>query len=291
MPNIHIVTDSSADFANNHFVEQYAISVLPNRVAFDGSSYRSGIDLSAEEALRLIEAQRKLPRIIPHTQNEYFQVFSSLVRKVDAIISIHPSRYLSESWHNAEAAARELVGHIPIHVIDSGSISAGQAALVRVAAHGAQTAADIDTLVRKVRSAVDRIYSVFYVETIDYLAQTNVMEPSHIILGKMLDIKLILTLDEGILKPIEKVKTRAQAIDRLVEFATEFTDIEEAVILQHKTYMSEQARLLQDRLLAEFPGHYFPYTIYGTALGALLGADAVGLAILESELEEFNDGF
>jgi fatty acid-binding protein DegV len=107
----------------------------------------------------------------------------------------------------------------------------------------------------------------------------------------MLGVKPFLGVENGRLLPIEKVRTRAQAIDRLVEFAIEFTDIEDVVILQHKSYISEQTRAIQDRLAVEFPDMYFPYSTYGASLAALIGADATGMVILEQEVEPMDDGF
>jgi fatty acid-binding protein DegV len=87
--------------------------------------------------------------------------------------------------------------------------------------------------------------------------------------------------------PMEKVRTQVQAVDKLVEFVTEFSVIERLVILQNTLYSTEQTRLLRDRLAAEFPGRYFPAMLYGPSLAALIGADATGIVIYEGiETEE-----
>jgi fatty acid-binding protein DegV len=91
--------------------------------------------------------------------------------------------------------------------------------------------------------------------------------------------------------PMEKVRTRVQAIERLVEFAVEFTEIDDAVIVQHKPFLSEQTRMLQDRLTIEFPGRVFPHALYGPSLAALIGVDAMGLVVLERELDRIEDDF
>jgi fatty acid-binding protein DegV len=107
----------------------------------------------------------------------------------------------------------------------------------------------------------------------------------------MLQIKPFLAMEEGHLRPMEKVRTRVQAVERLVEFAVEFTEIEEAVILQPKAHVTEQTRMLQDRLAVEFPGRHFPHALYGPSLAALIGPDATGLVVLESEIDEDEDDF
>jgi hypothetical protein len=87
------------------------------------------------------------------------------------------------------------------------------------------------------------------------------------------------------------VKTRLQAVDRLVEFVVEFSDIEDVLILQHKSYITEQTRMVQDRLAVDFPGQYFPHTLYNPSLAGLIGVDATGIVVLESEIEELDDDF
>jgi fatty acid-binding protein DegV len=143
--------------------------------------------------------------------------------------------------------------------------------------------ADFETIVKKTRSAVERLYAVYYVESLEYLHKNQIMSNSRTILGAMLGIKPFLSIEEGRIIVIEKVKTRTQAIERLVEFLIEFEDIDDAVIIQPRTHITEQTRIIQDRLSMEFPGKHFPYTLYGASLASLIGTTATGIYVLESE--------
>lgn len=292
MQNVHIVTDSCANFASPHFLHQHPVTVVPNRISIAGKTYRDGIDLGPEEALRLIRAQAYAPLVSSPTVNDYLEVYNRLSRSNEAIISIHASRELYSSWQNAKAAARQLAGRCPIEVIDSQMVCAAQGMLVKVAVKAIQEDNNtLDDVVRMVRGAVERTYSIYYVETVNYLLQNKIMTISHSILGTMLGIKPFLSMEHGRVILVEKVRTRAQAIDRLVEFVVEFTGIEEVVILQHKPHISEQTRMLQDRLAVEFPGQYFPFSMYTPSMAALIGADATGVVVLEKEIEELGDDF
>jgi fatty acid-binding protein DegV len=102
----------------------------------------------------------------------------------------------------------------------------------------------------------------------------------------MLGIKPFLTIEEGRLIATEKIRTRVQAVERIVEFATEFEDIQDAVIVQYKHGITEQTRMLQERLAVEFPGREFPYTQYSPAMAALIGIDASGFVLLEEEVDD-----
>lgn len=276
--NVHVVTDSSA-----HGQLPPNVTVVPHTIALAGKTFREGVDMSAEESLRLFSRQPYAPMIHVPTQADYLAVYDRLARDYDAIISIHASREILPSWQNARAAAQSLLGRCQIEVIDSRTISAGQGMLVRMAARMLNEGASADETVRVLRGAIERIYSVYYVEGIDYLMQNRIMAPSHSILGMMLNLKPVLTVEEGRLVPMEKVRTRIQAIERLVEFAIEFEDFDDALIVQHRPGLTDQTRMLSDRLAAEFPDRRFPSMLYGASLAALIGADATGLVILESE--------
>lgn len=291
MVDIRIVTDSTAHFPNPHLAQQYDITVVPNTIQIGGRVYKEGVDLSAEDAMRLCTHDQMIPIVAPPDETAFADVYRQIAGSCDAIISIHPSRKIFPSWDQARAAAGQLSGQCEIVVIDSQTVSAGQAMLARTAAQAAQTEATLDDAVRKIRGAIDRIYSVYYIDAMNSLLQKNIMSRSHVILGSMLGVKPFLTIEEGALRPIEKVRTRSQAVERLIEFVTEFTDIEDVVILQNKPYASEQTRILQDRLAVEFPGRHFPYILYGPSLTGLLGTEVTGIVLLESEMEYLDDGF
>jgi DegV family protein with EDD domain len=289
MRDIHIVTDSCARFVNPQLIQQDPVTIVPNKIVIGGKTYREGIDLGAEEALQLIAVQPTPPTVTSPTTEEYLEVYQQLARTNSTIVSIHASRELFPSWQNAKIAAQQLAGNCQIEVVDSQTLCAAQGMLVRLATKVIQQEESLEAVIRLIRGAVDRVYSVYYVEKLDYLLHNNIMSAPHTVLGAMLGIKPFLTIEEGRIVLVEKVKTRNQAIDQLVEFLVEFTDIEDIAILQHKAHMSEQTRLIQDRLSLEFPGRHFPFTVYAASLAALIGADATGLVVLEKESEDFDD--
>jgi DegV family protein with EDD domain len=291
MPNIHIVTDSCALYAGAALDDPERVTVVPGLLHLGAQTYREGCDLTAEDAMRLMKQETFPPHVVSPTVAQFLEVYNRLIGSCDAIISIHPSRLLYPNWENARAAMRQVASYCPIEVVDSQTISAGQAMLVRLAQRVITEGLSFEEVVRKVRGASERVYSVYYVDSVDMLLQNKIVSSSHAILGAMLGIKPFLTIEEGALRMIEKVRTRTQAVERLVEYVVEFIDIEDAIILQNKPYLSDQTRMIQDRLALEFPDHHFPYAVYGPSLAALIGVDATGLVVLEREMEAFDDDF
>ncbi len=291
MQRVAIVTDSYAHFSPPLADTREPITVVPNHISLGGKIYRENIDLSAEEAVRLMNHRQYAPVVTPPSVDDYATVYHRLSHDADAILSIHASRELSESWALAQTAAFPFQGRCPIHVIDSQSISAGQAILARAALRAIEQGESAEDTARMIRGAVERLYAIFFTEHTDYLLQNKIMEPAHAILSSMIGIKPILTIEGGRLTPMEKVRTRAQAIERIVEFAVEFTEIEDVAILGPRPAPAEAARTLQERLSVEFPSRAFPYMMYGASLAALIGTDATGLVLLEEESNETEDEF
>lgn len=283
---IHIVTDSSAWFTNPRMLAQYPVTVVPNRIQIAGKTYREGIDIPVDEMMRLIATQSYPPKIIPPSVTEFTATYTQIAHNADAIISIHPSREISTSWQNAREASQH-VSSCPIAVIDSRSVCVGQGMLVKFAWQLIQTADDdFDTLVQTVRSAVDRIYTQYFVESLGYIQHNQLLNLSHVLLAMMLGVKPILSIEEGELQVVEKVRTRSQAIERLVEFVSEFDALDDIAIIQYRPHITEPTRILQDRLAVAFPGRHFPYTLYNASLAALIGTDAIGVVVLEQEIED-----
>lgn len=291
MPRIHIVTDSGARFSNPRLVRHFPVTILPNTINIAGTRYLEGIDIDTEQAFRLMSDHGQPPVVEPPTEIEYAELYTRLSHFCDAIISVHPSRELSESWRNGRLAAQQVSGSCEIAVVDSQSLCAGQGMLIRVAARAAHELDTAEEVIQTVRQAVNRIYSVYCVNNVGFLRANDIMKPSHAVLSTHLGIKPFVSLEDGNIIVIEKVRTRAEIIDRLVEFLVEFTELEDAVVLQDQTHITEETRVMQDRLALEFPGQHFPFTMYSATMASYLGTEATGVAVLEKAVDEFDYDF
>lgn len=291
MPRIQIVTDSGARFSNPRLVRHFPVTILPNIIEIGGRRFQEGIDLGTAEAFELIAQQGHPPKIIPPSENDYAEVYARLSHFCDAVISVHPSRELSESWRNGRLAAQQVNGGCEIAVVDSQSLCAGQGMLIRVAARAAQELDSAEDVIQTVRQAVNRIYSVYCIGDVGFLRANGLMKPSHAILSAHLEIMPFVSLEDGQIIVIEKIRSRGDVIERLVEFLVEFTELEDAVVLQDQEQISEETRVMQDRLALEFPGQHFPFTMYSATMASFLGTQATGVAVLEKESDDLDDDF
>jgi fatty acid-binding protein DegV len=122
---------------------------------------------------------------------------------------------------------------------------------------------------------------VLITDTLDYLEHSKLISPAQAILGTMLGIKPFLSIEEGQIIPMEKVRSRERAIDKLAEFANEFSTIERTIILQSTPYPTDETKMLQERLELIAPGKKYPVQLYGPLLASHIGPDGMGLIVYE----------
>ena len=280
MSRVYIVTDSAATIEPS-VAERLGIITLPLTVRIGHDDYQDGTELDHEELLLRMTHDRIRPTIVGPTAEQFRRVYSRLTRRTDQIISLHSSASLSLTCHKARQAAREFLGRCDIVVIDSETLSLGLGILVQEAARLANKSISLNEIMRQIRWIIQRIYIVLITDTMDYLEHSHLISPAQAILGTMLNLRPFLAIEEGKIIPMEKVRSRERAIDKLIEFANEFSGIEQIAILQSTPYPTEQTKILQERLEIVTPGHEFPIQLYGPLLASHIGPDGMGLVVYE----------
>ncbi|MBM4421944.1 MAG: DegV family protein [Chloroflexi bacterium] len=282
MPRVRIVTDSTAHFADPDFAQKHNITVAPLTIHFGKESFRDGVDISpAQFFARLGAANSALPTAASPTPEQFTAVYDEAAQSSNQIVSIHLSSKLGRVWRNAKAGSEPLAGRCNIQVIDSMTTSVGLGLLVEAAARAAADGATPDDIVRIVRGLIPRVYVVFFVDSLEYLAHNKRFNKTQAILGAMLGIKPFLAIEEGDIVVMEKLRNRLQATEKLIEFASEFSELEHLAILQSTPEITADTRLVLDQLAIDFPGREFPVEVYGPALATYLGPNAMGVIVFE----------
>jgi DegV family protein with EDD domain len=278
MAKVRVVTDSAAELAPE-VAESLGITVVPMNIRFGDEELKDGLELSSADFYRRLEHSRVMPVTTPPSFRAFQDVYARLGQSTDQIISIHVSSRLSRSYHVATAAAEAFLGRCQVAVMDSESVSVGQGTLVRAAAEAASRGMPLDTIVRLIRGMIPHVYLVFFVEALEYLEREGRIGKAQALLGSMLNIKPILIVEEGDIIPLEKVRTRPRAIDKLFEFVAEFAQIQEVAILQIGS--DQEAAELVERLKLVFPDREFPVLPYGPVLASHIGPGTMGVIVYE----------
>ena len=303
MSKVHIVTDSDSGI-DPSLAEKLGVVVLPIRVRLDGgdgnrrdarrsASHTSddqvledGVNLNREDLLLQMGERRVHPHIVGPTAADFRSLYRRLTRHTDQIISLHSSASLSPICAEAEKAAQSFLGRCDIVVMDSETISLGLRILVEEAARLANASVSLHDILRHIRGLVSRIYVVMITQTMDYLKYSHLISSTQAVLGTMLGISPFLAIEEGQIIPMEKVRHRERIVDKLVEFAAEFSLIDQVAILQSASYPTEETKQLQERLHQLWPERDLPVLVYGPLLASHIGPDGIGLIVYEGQRPE-----
>lgn len=278
MPQVKIITDSTAEISPE-LAASLGITVLPLTIQLGTKTYREGIDLTPKEFFSKISRTPMTPELRAPPVAQFEETFDELMKETDEIIAILNSSKLSRTHHNAQRAASPLMGRAKIRIIDSQLISTGLGMVVAQAARAAQEGAEVEQVVRLARGLIPRTYIAAFADTLDYLERSGRIRKAQSILGTMLNIKPLLILEEGDIVVLEKVRTRAKAVEKLVEFIIEFTHIEKMDVLHSTT--PEDVALLIEQVNLQLPNLDMKVELYGPSLGAFLGPGALGVVVYE----------
>jgi len=278
MSRVRIVTDSSADMPPE-VVEELGITILPLTIHLGQKSLRDGVDITPADFVARMANTVTPPTTTAPTQKQFEEIFTELTKGGGEVVSIHASSKLNHTFRNAQRAALPLLGRSKIIVVDSQLITVGLGMLVTAAGRAAARGESLEDVVKLVRGMVPRIYIGFFVETLDYLERGGRIGKAQAMLGNMLSIKPLLILEEGEIVALEKVRTRAKAIEKLVEFITEFTHIQKMVVLHGNTPQDVATLIEQTNLL--MPNLDISVDHYGPVTATHVGTDALGVVVYE----------
>ena len=278
MPRVKILTDSTADLPPGVAAE-LGITVLPLTIQLGNKKLRDGIDVTPADFVERMAHVTAPPITLPPTAKHFEQAYTELTKGGNAVVAIHVSSKLSTTFRTATRAAAPLLGRHKIVVIDSQLVTVGMGMLVTAAGRAAANDASLDEVVRLVRGMIPRIYIGFFVESLDYLERGGRIGKAQAVLGTMLNIKPLLILEEGEIVALEKVRNRAKAIEKMVEFITEFTHVQKLVVLHGNTPLDVQMLVEQTNLV--IPNLDISVDHYGPVTATHVGTDALGVVVYE----------
>lgn len=212
---IRIITDSICDVPKE-YVERYNIRVIPLTVNFGDESFKDGVDLSLEEFLAKLEKAETLPTTSQVPPVEFLSVYKEEAAAGNTVISIHASSLLSGTCTSA-MMAKEQLDNDNIHVIDTLGISLGAGLLVIKAARLAEEGVDALEIVKEIEESKKRMKHIFILDTLKYLHKGGRLSLSASVLGSILNVKPILTVENGKLELFEKARGMKKAIATVLD--------------------------------------------------------------------------
>jgi DegV family protein with EDD domain len=217
--SVAIVTDSTADLPPE-LTTARAITVVPLTLNFDGRSLLDGVDIRPDEFYRRLHSVTTHPTTSQPSPGRFAEVYKSLLADHDAVVSIHISQKLSGTYESARQAAG-MTDPQRVRVIDSELVSMSLGLITLAASSLAAGGADSAAIEAKVVDMRSSIQTYFSVATLEFLRRGGRIGRASALLGSVLQVKPVLCIRDGLVTPLERVRTFERALNRVVELTRE----------------------------------------------------------------------
>jgi DegV family protein with EDD domain len=270
MSNVCILTDSTVQFTHPNFPGHKRVHIIPFEL-------QSGVQPGSESRLWSGQAQR----LIPPSQEEFIRFYMQLSHEYDTILVLTLSALLSPATSQAISASVQYCNHATVEVIDSQTIGLGLGFLVQAAAAVASTGAPLADIERQIRASIPRIYMLFCIPELTYLAHSGFMEYSQALVGEMMGMLPIFVIEEGRLTPMEKVRTQRHLFEAFQEFMNEFDAPAHIALVRGANHNTIRSRPVHQYIREAFPETPYSEHAISPNLAALFGPQSIGLVIME----------
>ena len=216
MSSIAIVTDTDSSLPAD-VAAQYGIRQVAINIHFGEEAYQAAVDIDDAQVFVRIDREKVLPTTSAPTPGQFSQAYQAAFEAgARSVICFCVSAAVSATYV-AAVTARELMLDRDVTVVDSRTLSMGQGFMVLAAAEAAQRGASKSEVIACAESVRDRSHLYASLATLKYLAMSG--RVGHLAAGmaNLLNIKPVLTIQEGKLDMLEKVRTQRKAWARVVE--------------------------------------------------------------------------
>jgi len=232
---IAVITDSTCDLSAEQLAE-LKVQRVPLYVHFEGETLKDYIDITPAELMTRVQAGAKPPTTSQPTPEDFSVAYrEAAAAGADQIVVVTISSTLSGTYQSATLAAKD--APVPVSVVDSKNASMAAAMMVRRAAAMRDAGASVDAVVSALEAMRDRFLLQFTVGTLEFLQKGGRIGRASALLGGLLNIKPILTLEEGVVAPAGRARGSKKAlkemVDKLAAFKAAHADGELVISFLH----------------------------------------------------------
>jgi DegV family protein with EDD domain len=277
---VAVVTDSTADLPTS-LTRSRSITVVPLTLNFEARSFLDGVDIRPSEFYRKLPNATTHPTTSQPSAGRFAETYAQLLANHSDVVSIHISEKLSGTYSSAVQGA-EMTDPKRVHVVDSQLVSMSLGLITLAASELVARGAEAGAVVDRVMEMRGRVQTYFSVATLEFLRRGGRIGRASAMLGSVLQVKPVLCIRDGLVTPLERVRTFDRALNRIVELSREVDDGKGlCVIVGHA-----DAEADAERVARELEPHCDTLMIQplGPVVGAHAGPGVVGVGCYPAEL-------
>lgn len=280
MSEIHVVLDSTAHVEPKVLQRYPNLHIVSLQVSLGAKQWAED-ELSNAEMFKLIDHSKIYPKTSQPSPGKFLEVLEPLSKQGHTVIIITMSGGLSGTVQSAKTAA-SMLEEKNIYVIDSGTTAIGMLKMAEAVFSMAQNGMTAPDVVTKLYDIIQATHTMFSPRSLEYLHKGGRIGGAAALFGSILQIKPILYLIEGRVAVLDKVRTSARAITRMLDELGKYDNI----IYIGVVYIgdSEAGQALAEIVRQRHPNTSVSVSTGGSVLGAHLGYGLVGL-IFQQRIE------
>jgi DegV family protein with EDD domain len=279
-PSVRIVVDSTADIPPA-LAAEHGVSVVPLTVRFGDEVFRDGVDLTPSQFLARLTAGGALPTTAQPSPGEFLSAFRPLLAEGASVIALILSSKLSGAYSSALVAAREAAAEGGrVDVVDSRTIALACGLVALEAAGAANAGADHAAVMASIDDLLGRTHLVAALDTLEYVQRGGRIGRAQALIGSLLSIKPLVTIVDGVVTPLEQVRTRQRALARLAERIAALAERE--IVRLAILHCADEASAMEvrDRVAPLVPADRIMVAEVGPAIATYTGPHGAGFAAL-----------
>jgi len=277
---VAIVTDSTADLPAQ-LVKTRGITVVPLTLNFEGRSLLDGVEIRPSEFYRRLPNATTHPTTSQPSAGRFAEAYAGLLNDHAEVVSIHISEKLSGTYASAVQGA-EMVDASRVHVIDSQLVSMSLGLLTLAATEMAAQGAAASAIAQRVTDMREHVQTYFSVATLEFLRRGGRIGRASAMLGSVLQVKPVLCIRDGLVTPLERVRTFDRALGRVIELTREVDRGKGlCVIVGHADAESDAERVARE---LEPVTETLMIQPLGPVVGAHAGPGVVGVGCYPADL-------
>lgn len=276
MRTYKIFVDTGADMPEE-VAKENNIGILRFMSVFGETAYVTGTELTNEQFYQKLAESDKIPTTSQTPYSEFYETLKNASLEYDTVIYFALSSHASGQYNTANMIKNEILEsdnpNADIRIFDTMSFSAFEMITALHAKELLDQGMDIDEVLADCRKYIESYDVYILVDTLEYLEKGGRITKTSAIIGSLLDIKPVLTIRNGLIEPVEKIRGRKRLYKKLIEILRENPEFDdeakEFIIVQsNEEYGEEMRELLKSEFGIDDVKHYVDMgPVIGTHIG------------------------
>jgi DegV family protein with EDD domain len=279
MAQVRIVTDSLSDIPDE-IAQELDIIRVPCLVHFGEETFRDRVDLSPTEFYQKLVSSPVIPSTSQASPGTFTEIFSKLSDTTNQVYSLHTVKTLTGMYNSARLSSEALMATDPlgmqIQVVDSQATSMGLGWLAIYAARAARYGYALDEITELIADVIPRTHCIAMLDTLDYAVRGGRLGKGAAVVGSLLNVKPIISLVNGEVLLVEKIRTQKRAVERIADIVLGSGPIQELAIIHAAA--PEMAETLRKHFAETWFEEQIMVCETGPVIGAHTGPGAVGVS-------------